>query len=65
MLPKWLSARALAIAALASAIAGYAGAAKTGFSTEGVVGWIVSTVVGGVFGGALITWVVEKIGKKP
>lgn len=45
---KW---RIYIIASILTAIATYGTAANTGFSTEGVVGWIVATGIGGAFWG--------------
>ena len=62
--PSWLSPRAFLVAFLLSASLEYEPAERTAFSIEGIVGWIVAAVVGGVFGGALFTWAIKKIVNK-
>lgn len=62
--PKWLSRNAFLAALILTAIARYKATESTGFSTEGVVGWVISSLVGGVFWGAVFTWLGKKFGKK-
>lgn len=62
--PSWLSPRCFLVALLLTAILGYQSANRTGFSTEGIVGWIVGSVAGGVLWGWLCTLAYKKLGKK-
>jgi hypothetical protein len=59
---KW---RIYLAAALLTALAMYPKAAGTGFSTEGVVYWIVGTLVGGAVWGFIGNWVYGRWKKTP
>lgn len=63
--PDWCSAKAFVAGVLVTAIALIDAAAKTGFSTEGVVQWIAGSGFGGMFWGAIFTWVGKRVGKQP
>lgn len=54
---KW---RIYLIAIILTALATYGTVEKTGFSTEGIVGWIVSTIVGGAFWGFVGNWIYSR-----
>jgi len=62
--PYWLSPRCFLAALFVTAIGSYAVADRTGFSTEGIVGWIIGSVVGGVFWGWVCTLAYRKFDKK-
>jgi hypothetical protein len=62
--PSWLSPRCFLVALLATAVLTYQAADRTGFSTEGIVVWIVESVAGGVLWGVACTWAIKKFGRK-
>ena len=58
---KW---RIYLVAVTLTAIATYRTAADTGFSTEGIVGWIVATGFGGAFWGFIGNWIFSRMQKR-
>jgi hypothetical protein len=65
-LPSWLSPRCFLVALLLTALVlVYRTAERTGFSTEGIAGWLIGTAAGGVIWGAACTYAMRRFNKKP
>ena len=54
---KW---RIYLIATILTALATYGAAEKTGFSTEGIVDWIATMMLGGAFWGFVGNWIYSR-----
>ena len=53
--PSWLSAKAFLLAALLTAVGVFGQYAGYSFGIESIVGFVVSTLIGGIFWGWILT----------